>query len=270
MINPAFRFFDLENKTLLITGVTRGIGRAILPGLLEQGLKLILVSRGMDRLKKIQEELGAKGDRIHLVDCDLSRREDVEKAGQQILELNIPVDGILHNAAVDTRQNFDSPNESLWHDLFQINFFSAVTLTRMLLPIVQKSAQGRIIFTGSVMFDLGSSCLTTYASTKGAIVGLTRSLAHELQGTNITVNCIVPGAITVEKEPRTEEGDARIKAWQTVPRRLEPKDLLGITCLLLSQAGGGITAQCITVDGGILHPIASSKTQSNRAKQKTT
>lgn len=252
-----FCFPDLKGKTLLITGITRGIGCALLPGLLGQGMNLIAISRGRDRMEAIRDELGVGEERLALYDCDLSDGSAVRTVSDALLERNAGLDGMLHNAAIDTRHRFEESDEAFWTRMFQINLFSAVTLTRKLLPLMRDSRSGRILFTGSVMFELGGSYLTAYTATKGALEGLTRSLAHEIRATGITVNCLVPGAISVEKTAPTPEAASQLIAWQSVQRMLYPNDLLGPICLLLSEWGGAINAQSLTVDGGLMHDLAS-------------
>jgi len=264
-----FRFNDLENKTLLITGTTRGIGKALLPGLLEQGLNLVLLNRNMEVMQSIREELGADEKRMKLYQCDLTDSAQVQEIANQIATSDIKLDGILHNAAIDPRHQFESGDQTLWQQVFQVNLFSAVTLTRHLLPKIQTSGHGRIIFTGSVMFEMGGSFLTAYNATKGALQGLTYSLAHELKHTGITVNCVVPGAILVEKESATPESNQRLTNWQSVGRRIIPEDMLGPLCLLLSEAGGGISGQAITIDGGLIHPLADPDGQRRRLEKDT-
>lgn len=263
-MEPAYRFSDLEGKTLLITGVTNGIGRALLPTLLGQGMNLVAVSRGLDRMQAIRDELGVGEERMKLFHCDLADAASVQTAAGQILRDVPALDGILHNAGIDPREHFSRGDDAFWNNVFQVNLFSAVSLTRTLLPQLKESVQGRVLFTGSVLFDLGGACLTAYTSTKGALVGLTRALAHELANTAITVNCVVPGAIVVEKSPASQETDRLLNGWQSVQRRLTPQDLDGLVCLLLSQAGGGICGQAITVDGGIVHPLASLEFQGRK------
>lgn len=262
MSTHGLQFHDLKNRTLVITGITRGIGKALLPGLLAQGLKIIAISRGMDRMIEVRRELGVSEERMQLYDCDLSDASSVKAVGKAIVGSGVTIDGILHNAAIDPRHWFEKEDDVFWDNLMQVNLLSSITLTRLLLPVLRQSDQGRILFTGSVISELGGACLTAYAASKGAVLGVTRSLAHELKGTGITVNCIIPGAIRVEKE--AGGSDERLIGWQSVPRRLDPDDLLGMTCLLLSRYGGGISAQSITIDGGIVHPLASPETQGKR------
>jgi NAD(P)-dependent dehydrogenase (short-subunit alcohol dehydrogenase family) len=269
MNTPNFRFNDLKNKTLLITGTTRGIGKALLPGLLEQGLNLVLVSRNLQTMQDIREEFGVDEKRMKLYNCDLGDSAEVQKVAEQIAASDIALDAILHNAAIDPRHQFEIGDEVLWQSVMQVNLFSAVSLTRRLLPQLQNSKNGRIIFTGSVMYEMGGSFLTAYNSSKGALQGLTFSLAHELKHTGITVNCLVPGAILVEKENATEESNARLTNWQSVGRRIVPEDMLGPLCLLLSEAGGGISGQAITIDGGLIHPLADPDGQRRRLEKDT-
>lgn len=257
-----FHFPDLKGRRLLITGITRGIGRALLPGLLEQGLELVAVSRNLEKMEAIRSELGASEQQLRLYDCDLSDRDAVAATAREIAGSGLALDAVLHNAAIDPRHWFEKNDDTFWHEVMQINFFSAITLTRALLPVVRRSDQGRILFTGSVLFDLGGACVSAYTASKGAILGVTRSLANELKGSGVTVNCIIPGAIRVEKESGAI--DDLIIDWQSVPRRLEPADLLGATCLLLSRWGGAITGQAITIDGGIVHPLAGPGQQGRR------
>lgn len=259
-----FRFDDLQGMTLLITGTTRGIGKALLPALIDQGLNLVLVGQPLDSMRAIRAQMGLDAARMRLYACDLADPQATAATAERIHDEVPTLDGLLHNAAIDPRHRFEEPDEALWQRVWQVNVHSPVTLTRALLPRLRHSSRGRIVFVGSVMAELGGSYMSAYASSKRGLEGLTHSLAHELKGTTITVNCLVPGAIQVEKETGGEQRDQRLIDWQAVPRRLTPHDLLGPLCLLLSEAGGGITGQSITVDGSLIHPLADRTAQQGR------
>jgi len=258
-LSAGFRFDDLAGRTLLVTGVTTGIGRALLPGLLAQGLRLLLVNRGAEALAEVQAHVDPGHLQTDVFECDLAQTEQVSQLTAQLT--GKPIDFILHNAAIDPRCPFEKADPAFWQSVFQVNLFAAVQITRAVLPALRLSPQGRIVFTSSITNELGAANLSAYASSKAAIEGLTRSLAHELCGTPITVNALIPGAIRVEKERHDAAVDQRLIAWQSVARRLEPGDLLGPLCLLLSNAGSGISGACIPVDGGLMHPLASPSIQ---------
>ena len=254
-----FSFPDLRGKTLLITGVTRGIGRALLPYFLEQGMQIIAVSKGEEELAATRRSLRVSDAQFRTLECDLADAGGVRETAGKILASGVAIDAVLHNAAIDPRHAFERECEAFWQEVFQINLFSAVALTQRILPALRGGKQGRIVFVGSVMSELGGANLSAYSASKGAIVSLTRSLAHELKSSDITVNCLLPGAICVEKEP--VGADEILISWQSVPRRLTPADLAAPICLLLSRWGSAIDGQVITVDGGILHPLASPEVQ---------
>jgi NAD(P)-dependent dehydrogenase (short-subunit alcohol dehydrogenase family) len=264
-MQAGFHFHDLAGRTLLITGITQGIGRSLLSGFLAQGMRIVALSKGMDDMREVRRSVTSDEDRIRLFECDLADARQVSEVAEEILAEGIELDAMVHNAAIDPRRSFEDSDEAFWSELFQVNLFSAVSLTRRLLPLLRRSDQGRIVFTGSVVADLGVSHLGAYAASKGALVALGRSLAHELKGTGITVNCLQPGAVKVEKEKPSPSDEALLIDWQAVSRRVTPDDLLGLLSLLLSKAGGAMTGQVFTVDGGLTHPLASAAVQSRVA-----
>lgn len=262
--SPGFQFDDLCGKKIILTGANRGIGLGLIPGLLAQGIHLILVARKGDALKKIQKEYGDGRGSIDYAVCDLADHKARIRTSREIAEKYEVIDGIVHNAAIDPRRRFEELDIDFFRQVMATNVEPAIDITRELLPLLKKSAVPRVLLIGSVTFDLGGVFMSAYVASKGALVGLTRSLAHELGPAGITVNCISPGAIVVEKEGTDPEKDQMIINWQSVRRRIVPTDLLAPLCLFLSEAGGGITGQMLRVEGGVTHPMASALSQQKR------
>jgi 3-oxoacyl-[acyl-carrier protein] reductase/(S)-1-phenylethanol dehydrogenase len=270
---PDFVFHDLRQRVILLTGAANGIGRVLAHGLAEQGCRLILVDKDEVRLREVATSIqGLWGERnttaVEIVVCDLSDPEARAAAMLRIHEVSPVVDGLIHNAAIDPRMPLENTSLDFFRHVMATNVEPAVEMTRDLLPQLKLSEAARIILIGSATFELGSGMLSSYVASKGAVVGLTRSLANELGKEGITVNCISPGVIDVDKEAsrrkerRSEHGyEEKVFSWQAMKRVLVPADLLGIVCLLLSRAGGGITGQVLSVDGGLQHPLADPDRQ---------
>lgn len=258
-----FSFKDLKNKTFLLTGSANGIGRCMAKCLAGQGANLILFDKDIDRQKTLEVELKREfsQQKIQSIFCDLSIEEEREKSLNDILQSYYQIDGIIHNAAIDPRNSIEKTNMIFLHKVFAVKFDTAVHFIQKLLPILKKSNSGRIILMGSVTNELGVAHLSAYASANAAISGLTRTLAHELGEFNITVNCINPGSIAVEKNKEALDSDncQVVINSQSISRQIYPEDLMGLICLLLSVSSSFITAQNFTVDGGLM-PELSKKT----------
>jgi NAD(P)-dependent dehydrogenase (short-subunit alcohol dehydrogenase family) len=259
----SFRFDDLAGETVVLTGAAWGIGRGLAPILAGQGIRLLLVDRDADAMREVAEGLRSEAAEVETFETDLAEPEQRKKLATALSKAAPNLLGIIHNAGIDPRQALENTSIDFFRHVMATNVEPAVELTRDLLPNLRQGGSGRVILIGSITFELGTALLSAYTASKGAVVGITRSLAHELGPEGINVNCIEPGSIRVEKQDRqyTEEIERRVLAAQSLKRELKPADLAGLTCLLLSEAGEAINGQVISVDGGFVHPWATADTQ---------
>jgi len=265
MQNNNFNFYDLQSKVFLITGSANGIGRCFAKCLALQGAQLILIDKDLVAQQSLLNELEMEFNqkKFYSLHCDLSIESEREKGFNQILQKFTKLDGIIHNAGIDPRSPIEKTSMTFLHKIFAVKFDAAVHIIQKLVPILKKSMAGRVLLMGSVTNELGTSFLSAYASANAAVSGLTRSLAHELGEFNITVNCINPGSVAVEKnlkDLKSEKGQTLIHS-QSITRQIVPSDLFGLMCLLLSESGALITAQNITIDGGLTHEISKKAFQ---------
>src|SRR4051812_21634587 len=189
-----FRFDDLRERVVVVTGGAMGIGRGLGQGLAGQGVRLILIDRDETNLAEIVHTLRATGAQVQAHVCDLSDAEQRRQLCEGVAAAEPIVDGIIHNAAIDPRMPLSDMSLNFFRGVMATNVEPAVELTRALLPNLKRSGRGRVIMIGSITFDVGTALLSAYVAAKGAVVGLTRSLAHELGPDGITVNCVSPGA----------------------------------------------------------------------------
>lgn len=257
-----FRFDDLRGRVAVLTGAAHGIGKVLSRPLVDQGVTLVLIDRDEPALVAHADALRAAGGAVTAEVCDLADEPALRATIERIKVAYETVDAVIHNAAVDQRFELEQMTLAQYRRMQAVNVEPAIVLVQSLLPNLRRSRAARVLLMGSIMFELGPARLSAYTASKGTIVALTRCLAHELGDDGVTVNCIAPGAIAVEKESQNpHRRDDRMISWQSVKRRLTPDDLAGPVCLLLSEAGGGISGQIIGVDGGIIHPLASKDFQ---------
>ena len=260
-----FYFKDLKLKTFLLTGSANGIGRCMAKCLANQGSNLILIDKDKERQQALEVELKKefRQQKFESIFCDLSIEDERENTLNYIFKNYTKIDGIIHNAAIDPRNSIEKTSMTFLHKVFAVKFDTAVHAVQKLLPLLKKSNSGRIVLMGSVTNELGFSSLSAYASANAAVSGLTRTLAHELGEFNITVNCINPGSIAVEKNKDELNSDKckKVVSSQSIARQIYPQDIMGLLCLLLSESSSFITGQNFTIDGGLMHELAKKSLQ---------
>lgn len=246
--------FDLTNRTALITGGSKGLGKAMALGLAHQGADLLICSRNQDELDATASEITeATGRRVECAVADLSKRADVAGLVDTAHEKLGDIDILINNAGSNDPQVIDEITDEAWDDIVQLNLSSCMALTRAFVPGMRERGWGRVIYISSVVALSGAPARSVYAATKAGLVGMCRAQALDLGQSGITVNCIAPGpfltdlpAATLSEEIRNHIGNrTALKRWG------ETSELIGPALLLASDAGSYMTGSVTVVDGGL-------------------
>jgi 3-oxoacyl-[acyl-carrier protein] reductase len=245
----------LRDKVAIVTGGSRGIGRAACVGLAQAGARVVVnyCSRP-DKAQEVVELISERGGEA------IGYRADVSKSGQvnEMVTATVDhfggVDILVNNAGIDPRQTWHEMTEEDWDHLLGVNLKGQFLCAKAVYPHMRARGKGKIINVTSVAYFLGFRDLLHYSASKGGIIGLTRALARELGSSNINVNAVAPGAIQTESELEEypdQEAMARTMAGrQCLPQRIRPEDLVGTFVFLASDDSDPITGQTIVVDGG--------------------
>lgn len=249
------KLFDLTGRAALITGGSKGIGKAIARGLAEAGADIAISARHVDELKKatqeIQEGLKVRVE-YHVTDMN-DRQQADELAGWAQRTLG-RIDILFNNAGSNRPQPLVEIQDKDWDDIIELNLTSCMRLARSLAPGMIERKWGRIIHLSSVMGLASNPGRGCYSATKAALLGMARAHALELGPHGITVNSIAPGPIATDL-PMSVLNDQQKKKFQeltAVKRWGQTADIVGPALLLASDAGAFITGNVILVDGGML------------------
>lgn len=251
MKNP----FDLTGRVALITGGSKGLGKAMARGLAEAGADIVIASRTENELKEsLAEILYGTEQKGYFLVTDLSKRENAGKLVADTLSLLDRIDILINNAGTNRPQAIDEIDDATWDEVLELNLSSIMALTRAVVPDMKKRRWGRIINLSSIMGFVSKERRNIYSATKSALLGMTRASALDLGPFGITVNCISPGPFLTDL-PMSVLSDAEKKVFAdrtALGRWGDPKELVGPALLLSSEAGSYITGQSLTVDGGYL------------------
>ena len=245
--------FDLNGRTALVTGGSRGLGKAMARGLAEHGANVMICSRNEEELAAAAAEIG-EGLEVSVVYkvCDLSNREDTDCLALEALQTFEVIDILINNAGVNVPQPIDKVDDETWDAILEVNLTSVMRLTRALVPAMKVKNWGRILHISSVLGVGSKPARNAYSATKASLMGLAKASALDLGPFGITVNCIGPGPFLTDMPMSLLSDEEKEEFSQTTAlgRWGNPRELVGPALLLASEAGSYITGEMLLVDGG--------------------
>lgn len=247
--------FDLSGRKALVTGGSKGIGEAIAAGFVRAGADVMVAARSEEPLRAAAARMAAAGPgRVTCRVTDMTRRGEVDALADAAIDELGQVDILVNNAGSNTPQTLDELDDATWDRLVELNFTSALRLTRRLAPAMAERGWGRVIYIASILGSAGAAARSAYCGTKAAVIGMSRAQAIELGPRGVTVNCISPGPILTDL-PRATFSAAQRETFAggtALGRWGEAAELAGPALLLASEAGSYVTGADLVVDGGAL------------------
>jgi len=243
----------LSGRTAIVTGGSRGIGRAIVEALAKEGAKVAFVYRSnKEAADELVKELELDQREVMAIQCDVAVTEEVDKAVEQVLEKWEKIDILVNNAGIIKDGLLATMTPDQWGDVINTNLNSVFNFCHAVVRPMMQARYGRIIKMSSVAAEFGNSGQANYAASKGGIEGFTRCVAGELARRKITVNSVAPGFIETDMtvDVRNVAGD-QIKKQIPVRRLGLPEDIANAVLFLAADESSYITGQSIKVDGGL-------------------
>ncbi|KAB7704040.1 glucose 1-dehydrogenase [Bacillus aerolatus] len=244
---------QLQGKNVLITGGSMGIGKAIAQVFISEGANVSIAARGIDALKKAKENLGGH---VSIFQADISTADEREKLIQSFIEQNGKIDVLINNAGGSNGRKATETEMDLFYEALELNYFSAVHLSKLAVQYMKESGTGSIINITSI-FGRESGGKVTYNNAKSALISFTKSLADEVISSGVRVNSVAPGSILHETgnwKKRLEENPEYIKEFvkNEIPagRFGTPEEVANVVAFLASDKASWVVGASINVDGG--------------------
>ncbi|MDA0912732.1 MAG: 3-oxoacyl-[acyl-carrier-protein] reductase [Bacteroidetes bacterium] len=244
----------LNGKVAIITGASRGIGKAIAKEFVEQGAKVAFTYHSSEeKAKALEKELTANGGEVRGFKSDAAQMDQAEQLVNQVVDAFGTVDIVVNNAGITEDTLLMRMNEEQWDRVINVNLKSCFALTKAVMRTMLKARSGSIINVSSVVGVQGNAGQANYAASKAGILGFTKSVALELGSRNIRCNAIAPGFIETEMTGALDE--ATVQGWRdAIPlkRGGQPEDVAQLCTFLASDMSSYITGQTICIDGGMI------------------
>ncbi|MGN0690298.1 MAG: elongation factor P 5-aminopentanone reductase [Oscillospiraceae bacterium] len=240
-------------KTALITGSSRGIGRAVAEIFSENGYAVIInYNKSEKEAFELVEKIRSEGNVAMAVKADISSPDEIHAMMNKVYENFPSVDVLVNNAGVSLQKLITETEIEEWDNIFNITARGAFICTKAVLPKMIEKKQGAIINISSIWGNVGASCEVAYSSAKSALIGFTKALAKEVGPSGIRVNCLCPGVIDTDmNKMHSEETIAELCAETPLMRIGSPYEVADAVLFLASEKSSFITGQIFSVDGGI-------------------
>jgi len=248
------RYPSLEGRVVLITGGATGIGESMVAHFARQGARVAFFDIQDEAATRLVDGLAAEGCIAPLyLHCDLTDVAALRNSVERVLAALGTVDVLVNNAANDQRHTIEEVTAEYWDRSMAVNLRPQFFMIQAVLPAMRKARRGSIINMSSIAWMIPSTGVPLYIAAKAAIVGLTRTLAHELGPEGIRVNAVLPGAIATERQKQlwyTPEYKAEILASQALKLEIKPADVARLALFLAADDSSAITNHSYVVDGG--------------------
>jgi NAD(P)-dependent dehydrogenase (short-subunit alcohol dehydrogenase family) len=247
--------FDLRGRRIMVTGASRGIGRALAVGLAEHGADVYCVARDADKLAQTAEMITSGGGRAITHAASLRGEEAIRDTVNAMVAEMGGIEVLVNNAADDHDSMLEDTDLETWRRVLELNLDSCFLLCREAAPHLQQSGRGKVINLASIMASVAMRGNGVYITGKAAIAGFTRALALEWARKGVQVNALAPGYIETDMtEPMwsNDRGRETIAKRTPIGRWGQPQDLVGAAVFLAGSASDFMTGQLLFVDGGFL------------------
>lgn len=243
---------ELAGKVALVTGGSRGIGRAVAARLAADGARVVITARDEARVRETAKELSAGGGQVEALPMDVSDREAVKVGFERLFEREKQLHILVNNAGIakDTLLLRMKPEQ--WDSVMATNVNSLYYCCQAALRPMIRQRYGRIVNMSSVVGLTGNAGQTNYATSKAAVLGFTKSLAREVASRNITVNAVAPGYVSTDMtETLSDQLKKELIASIPLGRIGQPEDVASCVAFLVSDGAGYLTGQVLQVNGGL-------------------
>jgi len=243
---------NLSGKKALVTGASRGIGRAVALKLAAEGAEVIVTATSLERASRTAEEIMAMGGRALPCKADVSVPGDVEALFQMVVKEFGGIDILVNNAGITRDGLLMRMKDEDWSAVVDVNLKGTFYCTREAVKLMAKAKSGRIVNISSVVGEMGNLGQANYCASKAGVIGFTKAVAREYAKRNITVNAVAPGFIETDMTGVLAE-NIREELLKQIPvnRFGAPEDIANAVYFLVSDMGGYITGHVLSVNGGM-------------------